>query len=138
MRKTAYICFGMIGLSLLSTSCVTRRNLEKSGGLDMRLVQNRQVKVWGSAWEENGALTVAGSDRPRSPEKGTEAGHLHVTIRERTGNEFAAQVIKLRRIEARKRVPDVIKFSVPFASIPPKLSIIRLEWHAGVNCPATR
>ena len=134
MRKTTYICFGMIGLSLLLTSCVTRRNLEESGDLNLRLVQNRQVKLWGSAWEENGALAVAGSVRPRHPGEGVDAGHLHITIRERNGNEFAAQFIELRRIEARKRVPDYIKFSAPFASIPPKHSTIRLEWHAGSDC----
>ena len=134
MQKTTYMCFGMIGLSLLLTSCATRRNLEKSGDLNMRLRQNRQVKVWGSAWEENGALTVAGSVRPRNPKEGVDAGHLHITIRERSGNEFAAQLIKLRRIEARDRVPDYIKFSAPFASIPPKHSTIRLEWHAGSDC----
>lgn len=134
MRKTTCICFGMIGLSLLLTSCVTRRNLEESGDLNLRLVQNRQVKLWGSAWEENGALAVAGSVRPRHRGKGVDAGHLHITIRERNGNEFAAQFIELRRIEARKRVPDYIKFSAPFASIPPKHSTIRLEWHAGSDC----
>ena len=134
MRKTTCICFGMIGLSLLLTSCVTRRNLEESGDLNLRLVQNRQVKLWGSAWEENGALAVAGSVRPRHPGEGVDAGHLHITIRERNGNEFAAQFIELRRIEARKRVPDYIKFSAPFASIPPKYSTIRLEWHAGSDC----
>jgi hypothetical protein len=128
------MCFGMIGLSLLLTSCVTRRNLEKSGDLKMRLSQNREVKLWGSAWEENGALTVAGSVRPRRPGEGVDAGHLHITIRERSGNEFAAKLVKLRRIEARKRVPDFIKFSTPFASIPPKHSTIRLKWHAGSDC----
>ena len=70
MRKTTCICFGMIGLSLLLTSCVTRRNLEESGDLNLRLVQNHQVKLWGSAWEESGALAVAGSVRPRHPGAG--------------------------------------------------------------------